>query len=86
MSEKNNDSNKSSGEDLQSKDSGKPPVTIDDESSSVDNDQSEQARRGQQSKKDKALNENEALREDIDYLHAREAERTRDGYISDFLK
>lgn len=48
-------------------------------------DPAEQARRDQQSKKDKANSENDELRETVDFLSQREAERARDQHVSEFL-
>jgi len=60
-----------------------------DQGSGVSSNQSvdpaEQARRDQQSKKDKAISETDELRETVDFLSNREAERARDEHVKTFI-
>lgn len=81
------DENKPSGQEDNAGSNGKtPPTPSPDGSRSNGISPEEQARRAEQSEKDKqAGKEDESLREDVDYLRAREAERARDGYVSELL-
>lgn len=82
------DENKPSGqEENQANNNGStPPENTPDGSRSKDISPEEQARRAEQSQRDKeAKGEDESLREDVDYLRAREAERARDSYVSELL-
>lgn len=64
---------------------GQPAPKGESESSQPPVDTAEQARRDQQSKKDKAVSEKDDLRETVDFLSSREAERARDSYVSELL-
>lgn len=82
MAEENNNLPNKSGEDSGN---GQPPVNDEGKSEKPQIDPAEQARRDQQSKKDKAVDEADELRDQVDFLTSREAERARDAYINDFL-
>jgi hypothetical protein len=83
MADESNPSDKPPVEDS-SKD-GQPTDKGSDGSSKPTVDLAEQARRDQQSKKDQANSHNEGLQEQIDFLSAKEAERSRDSYVSQLL-
>lgn len=83
MAEANNLPETPAGED--SLPSGQPPENADGKSSAPSVDPAEQARREQQSKKDRANSEKDDLRETVEFLTSREAERERDNYIVEFL-
>lgn len=65
-------------------DEGQPAPKADD-GSSAKPDPVEQARREQQSKKDKAVSEKSDLEETVEFLSSREAERERDAHVNTFL-
>lgn len=84
MSDDNNAGQPNPGED--SAKAGQPPVTEPPASSSDKHvDPAEQARRDQQSKKDKALSENDELTDRLSWLESREAEREKDTFVGSFL-
>lgn len=84
MAEENNAPNPS-GEDSNANASGQPPVKDEGASSQPTVDPAEQARRDQQSKKDKANSELDDSNERLGFLEAREMERARDEYVSTLL-
>lgn len=81
------DENKPSGQEDKSGSNGTtPPAPSPDGSRKPEISPDEQARRAEQSQRDKETkNEDDSLREDVDYLRAREAERARDSFVSDLL-
>lgn len=84
MAEENNAPNPS-GEDSNANASGQPPAKDEGASSQPTVDPAEQARRDQQSKKDKANSELDDTTERLSFLEAREMERARDEYVSELL-
>jgi hypothetical protein len=64
---------------------GQPATQGDDGSKTPAVDPAEQARRDQQSKKDKKASELDETSERLNFLEAREMERVRDQSVSDFL-
>lgn len=85
MAEENNSANKGAEDSKGKPPEGQPAEEPKVESSNQAVDPAEQARRDQQSKKDRANSENDDLRETVDFLSSREAERARDSYVSDLL-
>lgn len=84
MAEENNAPNPS-GEDSNADANGQPPVKDEGASSKPTVDPAEQARRDQQSKKDKANSELDDTTERLSFLEAREMERARDEFVSELL-
>lgn len=85
MTDVNNPPATPKGEDSAPDNAGQPPVD-NGSGSNPPVDPAEKARRDQQSKKDKANAENDSLRDDVDYLRMREAERARDEHVQTFLQ
>lgn len=85
MAEDNNAPVNSSGEDSNANANGQPPVQDDGASSKATVDPAEQARRDQQSKKDRANAELDETTERLSFLEAREMERARDEFVSELL-
>jgi len=86
MTDVNNSSNNPGAKESKGseKPEGKPAEKPEDESK-TNVDPSEQARRDQQSKKDKALAEKDDSNERLSFLEARENERMRDSFVNDLL-
>lgn len=80
MAEANNDANNDQAEDSQGQPANKDQALSDNKPSDAEN-----ARRDQQSKKDKANSEKDNLTEQIEFLSAKEAERARDAYVSELV-
>lgn len=81
------DENNPSGQEENGASNGNPPASkAPDGSSKPEISSEEQARRAEQSEKDKqAGKEDDSLRQDVDYLRAKEAERARDSFVTDLL-
>lgn len=80
MADENNDAVNGHGEDSQ----GQPPVNNQASSDNKPNE-AEQARRDQQSKKDRAISEKEELAQQVEFLTAKEAERARDAFVTELV-